>query len=123
MKAIDSPAGLRVINFVNRLGGDRSLADELVEIFLAEGPLHLTMIRDGIARNEPAAVRAGAHTLKGSLGYFDAAPAILLADRLEAIGRSKQLDGAASISGDLEALVLPILDELQRSNLVPHSPL
>jgi hypothetical protein len=38
--------------------------------------------------------------------------------RLEVMGRLSQIDGAAAIFSDLEPLVLPILEDLQQSNLV-----
>jgi two-component system, sensor histidine kinase and response regulator len=97
---------------VKRMGGNRALVAELVEIFQQEGPKNLETIRDGIARNDAPAVRIGSHTLKGSLSYFPVPPALELAEKLEKMGRTGTLDGAADICCRLETLVRSMVDNL-----------
>ena len=103
---------------LKRLGGNRNLFDELIDIFREEAPRNLDTIREGIANADPAKVKLGSHTLKGSLSYFDAAPAIELAEQLEKKANAKNLDGAAEAYSLLAALVQSLLEELVHADRI-----
>ena len=108
---------------LKRLGGNRNLFDELIEIFREEAPRNLEAIRDGIANADPEAVKLGSHTLKGSLSYFETAPAIELAEHLEKKANAKNLEGASEAYSRLTALVQPLLEELARiGSKTPSQP-
>jgi two-component system sensor histidine kinase/response regulator len=99
---------------LKRLGNDRQLMTDLVEIFQEESPRNLESIADGIARNDPDAVRSACHMLKGSLSYFGVAEAIELASSLEKQGKAGCLDGAADKFRNLQEIVHSLLEALPR---------
>ena len=99
---------------LKRLGNNRQLLADLVEIFLEEGPRNLDDIADGIARNDPPAVRMASHTLKGSLNYFGMASAIAFAESIEKQARAGCLDEVPDTFSQLEEVVRPLLAELRR---------
>jgi two-component system, sensor histidine kinase and response regulator len=87
---------------LHRVGGDRELLRELVALFLESYPRQLTELREAATRGDGAAVERGAHAMKGSVGNFSAQAAFQLALRLEEMGRSGDLTGAAALVGNLE---------------------
>jgi HPt (histidine-containing phosphotransfer) domain-containing protein len=96
-------------------GGDAELLEELVRLFLGECPGWLTQIRDALARQDAAQLRRAAHTLKGTLATLGARPASAVAQRLEAMGRTGEMAGAAETLAELEGL----LDRLRPTLLAP----
>jgi HPt (histidine-containing phosphotransfer) domain-containing protein len=99
---------------LERLGHNRQLLTNLVRIFLEEGPRILQRIADGIARNDPSAVRLASHTLKGSLSYFAVDSAIELADSIERQAKAGCFDTVVSAFAELEEVTQSLLADLQR---------
>jgi signal transduction histidine kinase/DNA-binding response OmpR family regulator len=94
--AIDERAALA------RAGGDRKLVRDLGRIFLEDLPTRLLELRTAVASADPDAVRATAHTVKGSAAMFGAAGAVSAALSLETLGRLGHLAGAADSLRTLE---------------------
>jgi HPt (histidine-containing phosphotransfer) domain-containing protein len=65
--------------------GDGDLLIELIDLFLADAPQRLALIREAIAHADWAALNARAHSLKGSCGSLGAVPMADLCDRLERV--------------------------------------
>ena len=63
--------------------GDIVLFEELVEMFLESAPSRLKELEGSLTRDEMPEVRRGAHTIKGSLKNFAAAPGVAKAQLLE----------------------------------------
>ena len=95
-----------------RVGGSQALLQEVVELFLEDGPRLLNAIRAGLAAGDAAAVYKTAHTLKGSAGNFGAQHVIAVAQRLEARAREGDLPTAANVFATLEAEVDRLIGEL-----------
>jgi len=55
-----------------RLGGDRRLLRELLELFLAECPVLVSNVRKAIDASDATALRHASHALKGSVANFAA---------------------------------------------------
>jgi HPt (histidine-containing phosphotransfer) domain-containing protein len=55
---------------VARLGGDRTLARELVNIFLSEYPRLISTLDGAVNGNNPIEIRRAAHALKGTVSNF-----------------------------------------------------
>jgi HPt (histidine-containing phosphotransfer) domain-containing protein len=94
------------------VGGRRDFLPELVELFEAEYPPTLGVIRAAIADRDPKKLQISAHKLKGCLRYFGPTAAGELARSLEEIGRAGTVDGAANLVEPLyEAVerILPLL--------------
>jgi PAS domain S-box-containing protein len=77
-----------------RVGGDRDLLRELVQVFLDEIPALLEKLRQALAGRDAPGVQRLAHTVKGSMGQFGAEKACQAAQTLETIGQSGNLAGA-----------------------------
>jgi two-component system, sensor histidine kinase and response regulator len=86
-----------------RLGGDRALLVEIVDLFKAEGPRLLSEIRRCLDARDPAGMQRAAHTLKGTVANFGASSAQEAAAALERLGRDGRLEGAETALGALES--------------------
>jgi HPt (histidine-containing phosphotransfer) domain-containing protein len=65
--------------------GDAAFAGELVETFLTRCPILLGEIRSAIEAGDAFAASRSAHSLKGSIGYFENGDAYAAALQLERI--------------------------------------
>jgi CheY-like chemotaxis protein len=99
------PPGPDRAKLLKRFGGDADLLAELSGIFLDEAPGLVAAIRAAVAAGDAEAMRVTAHTLKGSVGIFEAARAYDAAARLEAHGLGRNPADAAAALADLEAAV------------------
>src|SRR5215217_6800948 len=95
--ALDRSAAL------DRVGGDEELLREIASLFLSEYPVLVQEIRDAVERRDALALERSAHSLKGSVANFEAHAAVSASFRLEAIGRSKDLDQVATALAELDA--------------------
>ncbi|MGC1934498.1 MAG: Hpt domain-containing protein [Candidatus Acidiferrales bacterium] len=80
---------------LERLLGDGDLLAEMVQIFLLESATHLADLNSAVNSGDAKKLYAAAHTLKGAVGNFAAPLATESVARLEEIGRSGDISGAA----------------------------
>ena len=85
--------------------GDQELLTELIALFLHESPQLVAEIQHSSANGQSGQLMHAAHSLKGMAGNFGAQPVVTLAYELEGLGRTGQIDGAASASATLSAEV------------------
>jgi HPt (histidine-containing phosphotransfer) domain-containing protein len=100
---------------LERVGGDRELLKELVDLFREDCPRALQEIEDALAQGNARQLQQAAHGLKGSVGIFGATATVAAAQRLESIGQSGDLTGAAEAYDALQVQLRrldPALDEL-----------
>ena len=97
---------------LDRVGGDVGLLHEIAGLFLEEYPKLLGDIRKAIAASEPQKLERAAHSLKGSVGNFGAAPAFQAALSLEMLGRQGELDKAPAALAQLENALKQLEPEL-----------
>ena len=102
------------VAMIERLGGDEELAHQLVELFVAECPRMMTVVRESVESGNADQVRRAAHAFKGSVGNFTDEAPMTTAFELEQIGRDGQLDQAATVLVRLEAEVEQFLAALGR---------
>jgi PAS domain S-box-containing protein len=76
------------------VGHDRVLLRELVQLFLAECPVWLGRIRQGLASGDAESLKRIAHSLKSCLGNFSAQAAFDAALKLEILGQERNLHAA-----------------------------
>jgi len=94
--------------------GDRRLLNQIVRLFLADYPRRLAEIKEAINRSDGNALATAAHALKGSVGNFAAKNAFVVAQRLETIGRNRELQTAGEEFIALESELALVSKELRR---------
>jgi HPt (histidine-containing phosphotransfer) domain-containing protein len=94
--------------------GNRGLLRELVRLFLADYPQRLAEIKEAAGRGDAEALRIAAHTLKGSVGNFAAKSAFEAAQRLEIMGRDRDLDHADEARMTLESELARLTEVLRK---------
>src|SRR5215468_1896920 len=106
---------------LERVAGDPDFLATMVDIFVADAPTRLDAIRAGVQQSDPHVVERAAHSLKGALATMAADTAAAEAFRLEQLGRSGTLDGAADILSSLERQVDEVTAALHAllDNLTP----
>jgi len=96
---------------LERVGGDRVLLHELIQIFNDESPRTLERLRGAVASADCRAVEHAAHNLRGSVSSFGAEPAAAAAAALETMARDGRLDAGAR---DLLAALERHVEDLAR---------
>jgi two-component system, sensor histidine kinase and response regulator len=94
--------------------GNRRLLRELVRLFLADCPQRLAEIKEAIRRGDAGGVGRAAHTLKGSVGNFEAKNAFAAVQRLEIMGRDRDLGNAGEACMTLESELALLSEELRK---------
>jgi CheY-like chemotaxis protein len=116
-----APAGKKEFDWAEALAavsGDRQLLRVVVQTVLDEAPELVAAVRRAVAREDPAALKLAAHSLKGSIRYFGPSRAAELAWQLEKMAREGTLQGAemtvAAMEGDMQRLVAALHDFLRK---------
>ena len=99
---------------LERLGGDEELARQLVELFVAECPRMMAVVRESVESGNADQVRRAAHAFKGSVGNFTDDAPMTTAFELEQIGKEGRLDQATPLLARLEAEVEHFIATLRR---------
>jgi signal transduction histidine kinase/DNA-binding response OmpR family regulator len=87
---------------LDRVGGDESLLNDLIAIFLQEYPALAQRLTEGLSRGDLASLREPAHTLKGSLGYLGMEGPASLALEIE---RASQAQDAGRVPSLIETMM------------------
>lgn len=95
----------------DRVGGERDLLAELVQIFHAESTPMLQRLEDAIDTADARRVQETAHKLCGSLMVLGAGPALQAARALESLGQRGTVTGA----GDLLTALADHVDQVTRA--------
>lgn len=82
---------------LDRLGGDESLLDELVELFFNDYPLLARRLTEALSRGDLASLREPAHKLKGSLGALGLPGTAGLAQEIESASQVEDTTAAISL--------------------------
>ena len=86
---------------LDRLGGDESLLNELIDLFFNDYPALAAKLAEALARGDIASLREPAHTLKGSLRYLGLPTTA---------GLAQQIENASEAEDD--TAIVPLLDRL-----------
>jgi CheY-like chemotaxis protein len=87
---------------LEQLGGDETLLQEVIDIFLEEAPKHLAALRVAVEQGIAETVETTAHTLKGEFGYLCVPGISQRASQIEEMGRSNDIRGAAGLLPQFE---------------------
>jgi HPt (histidine-containing phosphotransfer) domain-containing protein len=94
-------------------GGDSALLDDLVGVFLEEGPMLIQKIHRGLETSDSPLVRLASHTLKGALRIFQVSDSVELAFQIETLGQQEDLSRVPGILDELEAQMAKLTVELK----------
>lgn len=86
---------------ISPTGGLR-LVRELIQMFFAEAPRRLDLMRCGLAANDPTPLRRAAHAMKGAAGNLGAVNLTALCHELECLGQRGDLGKAPSLVNGVE---------------------
>ncbi len=98
---------------LDQLGGDEETLREVAQLLLDTCPALVAPIRAAVQAGDAAALKVAAHTLKGSLAVFAAAPAVAAALALETLGRQADLAPAGAALTRLESELERLLPQLR----------
>jgi HPt (histidine-containing phosphotransfer) domain-containing protein len=98
---------------LERMDGDVSLLNEVIDIFLEDYQNCMEEVRNAAAKKDSALLQRAAHTVKGAVGNFVSARATDLARDVELLSKQGDLDQALALLGDLERAVGDVADGLR----------
>jgi len=98
---------------LERLGGDRELYNELVEVFRKECPAVVEEMRRAIASGDATNLTRGAHTLRGAASNLGAAQLSKTAAELEMRAGSEGVEAASEQFSALEEEMRRLFSELE----------
>ncbi len=90
-----------------RLGGDTRLFKDLIGFLHEDAPPLLVRLREAVGRGNAEQVARTAHSLKGLVVNFDAHTAAAAAQKVETMGLTGDLTGAAA---DVETLAVRVAE-------------
>lgn len=109
-----SPTPMDVRDALSRLGNDRELLSDIIEIYLEDSPALLEKIRRAVMGNDSGALQRAAHSLKGLAATLSAEDVAAASRRLEQIGASNCLDDAVAAVAQLETQLSELNAAAQR---------
>jgi CheY-like chemotaxis protein len=96
------PSPVDLTQALESVGGDVDIMLEAIAIVLEEVPPQRQALQEAMARQEPKAVEAKAHRLKGVMGNIGGLVARDIAQKLETMGERGNLTGGAALVESLE---------------------
>lgn len=96
---------------LREMSGDE-LLNELIDVFLEDGPKMIAAMQAALAAHDVDAFRRNAHSMKSNADTFGATALADLARALEVMGRAGNLDVGNRLEG-LHAACLAASDELR----------
>lgn len=95
-----------------KCGDDEEMLCDLLQTFLGEAEDRLKLLRDAIAQDQAKDVQLQVHSLKSSLGFLGQTESVVIAEKMETIGRkthesrksgkAAQLDNIESLFSDFQ---------------------
>ena len=98
----------------DRLGGDRQLATELVDIFLSEYPHLLEALRASVVHGDAQAIRRAAHALKGTVANFIDDGPVTTAFAIERAATEGRLGDVAPLMTQLEPEIEALIADMRQ---------
>jgi HPt (histidine-containing phosphotransfer) domain-containing protein len=97
------------------VGGDNSLLNEMVKLFLVESPKLVAQMEQALVHNDPRLLELAAHCLKGELRYLAVPEAGEAADKLEAAGRTGEMESTWDLLADLRTRLALLWTDVRES--------
>ena len=119
-RAEESASRAKFKEVLERFGGDESVLREAAACFVQESPKLMESIRSAVKSGDCAQLVRPAHTLKGSISYFDSGEAFTTAGKLEDAARKNEsgsiremMEVLENRMGELQSALGRILEEVQ----------
>ena len=96
------------------VGGDESLLNEMVQLFLVESPKLVAQMAQAVVHNDSRSLELAAHCLKGELRYLVLPQASAATEQLETAARTGKMEAAALLFGDLRTRLAPLWHDWAR---------
>jgi two-component system sensor histidine kinase/response regulator len=112
MTVPDQASAVNMTKLEQRFSGNQELKHQLMQVFLEEYPVLMKDVRQAVDMADSEALARAAHTLKGSLGYFEAPAASQAAFEMEKLGRAEKMEKARVALPRLEDEMQRVRDEL-----------
>jgi len=119
--ALTSAATIDEEAFMDRVGGDEDLRDDVIRAFLIECPRRLAAIKAAVDRRDPDLIRTTAQALKRAAGNLSAAGLFEAAAILERVGAESRMSAAEPAWRRLSSEAAEVLDALVRFERAPRS--
>jgi two-component system sensor histidine kinase/response regulator len=97
----DTSSSFDIAEARRQVGDDEEILREVMQLFVDDVPKRVAELRAAVERRDAALLERSAHTLKGSCVVFGAGPARDAANRVESMGKRRELDGAADAVASL----------------------
>ncbi len=102
---IGEPAVMDLAQTLELLDGDDHALKQLVDLFFADFGKNLQTLKAASSDGDCDLLAKTAHTIKGSVGVFNATPALVAAEHVEQAARKRDIDHVrSSLPGLLDAL-------------------
>jgi two-component system, sensor histidine kinase and response regulator len=98
-----------------RVGSDPEVLREIIQLFIEDCPKQLEAIQLGLQAGDAKAVYRAAHTLKGSVGNFQAQEIVALLQRLEARAREGDLTTCGKVYEQIDAATNRLMTTLAQT--------
>jgi signal transduction histidine kinase/DNA-binding response OmpR family regulator/HPt (histidine-containing phosphotransfer) domain-containing protein len=105
--------------FMERLGGDEELRDDVIRAFIDDCPRRLAAIKAAVDRRDPELIRTTAHALKGAAGNLAATGLFEAAAILERVGAESRMSAAEPAWRRLSSEAAEVLDALVKFERTP----
>jgi HPt (histidine-containing phosphotransfer) domain-containing protein len=119
---VESPVDWDMARTLDQLDGDATLLCEVIEIFLNQAPKHLSALRLAVDQGIAETVESVAHSLKGELGYLGQPEVSKKAQEIEEMGRSHNLERAASLLPQFEADITTLCIAIRGTSAMAMGP-
>ena len=116
-KTLGSQEGVSLVAYeesLERLGGDKELFKEFIQIFHEDSPQLLEKVFAAVDDNDHDAVARSAHALKGLISNFGAKPCCELALEFELAGKNKSTESMVGNKAKLQELYDQLCTELKQ---------
>ncbi len=108
---------------LEQAGGDESLLQELIDLFLDRAPEQLQRVRDEIDQDDCQSTARSTHLLKGSLSLFLDPESLAPLHELERLSKAGRMDQARKQFASVEKLTADLLAMLSRTGSLAAEPI
>lgn len=102
-----------VADALQRLGDDRDLLREIIQIYLEDSPAMMDNMHASAASGDAAVLQRAAHSLKGLASTLSAFDVVGAAARLEHMAASHQLHDAEQLVAEVQRRVTELNEAVQ----------